>query len=330
MRLTSSTHPDLRIGLAFLSAVVVVVFAIASVPAASAGGSSVGIAAAGDIACKPDGPYFDGSNPDACQFRATAQAIQDEIAAGTVQRVLPLGDTQYHNGSSFQYTNSYDPSWGAFKSLSEPTTGNHEWLSANAEGFFDYFSPTVPQISLGHYYYSYDLGTWHIIALDSNCSSLPGSPSNPDNGCVQNSPQMDWLENDLAHNSAACTLAYWHHPRFSSGETGDIPKTTPFWNALYAAGTDVILTAHRHMYERYAPQDPDGNLDPTNGITEFVVGTGGDDHGVIQAPLAANEVVRNDATFGYLRMTLESGAYTYSFVPVAGGSFTDSGSGTCH
>jgi hypothetical protein len=328
---TPSPRRHLRIRLAFPLAVLLVLFVAASVPTASAKRPvAVGIAAAGDIACKPGGPYFDGSNPGFCQFRATGQAIGDAIAAGTVQRVLTLGDTQYHAGTSYEFTNSYDQSWGAFKSVTEPAVGNHEWLTPYADGFFQYFSPTTPQISLGRYYYSYDLGTWHVIVLDSDCNDLPGPPNNPTNGCVPGSPQMTWLQNDLAQNRAACTLAYWHHPRFSSGETGDIVKTSPFWRALYAAGADVILTAHRHMYERYAPQDPDGNLDQQNGIVEFVVGSGGDDHGVIQAPIGPNEVVRNNATFGYLGMTLNPGGYTYSFQPVAGGSFTDSGAGTCH
>jgi hypothetical protein len=256
--------------------------------------------------------------------------IERDIEAGIVQRVLPLGDTQYHAGTSYQYTNSYDRSWGAFKSVTEPAVGNHEWLTRHANGFFEYFSPTTPRISRERYYYSYDLGTWHIIVLDSDCENLPGPPSNPDNGCVVGSSQMTWLEHDLAQDSAECTLAYWHHPRFSSGETGDIVKTSPFWRALYAAGADVILTGHRHLYERFAPQDPDGNLDPQNGIVEFVVGTGGDDHGMIQAPLGPNEVIRNNTTFGYLGMTLNPGSYTYRFVPVAGGSFSDGGSGDCH
>jgi acid phosphatase type 7 len=330
VRSPPSPDPSPRTGVGIPVALLLVLVAMASVPNASATPQPVGIAAAGDIVCEPTGPYFDASNPAHCQFRATARAIRDEIAAGTVERVLPLGDNQYHQGSLSEYRHGYDPTWGTFKSLTEPAAGNHEWLTPNADGFFDYFSPTTPQIDPGRYYYSYDLGAWHIIVLDSNCSSLPGSPSNPDNGCVRNSPQMTWLEGDLARDSATCTLAYWHHPRFSSGERGDIVKTTPFWRALYAAGADVILTAHRHMYERFQPQDPDGNLDQQNGIVEFVVGTGGDDHGMIVSPPSPNEVVRDNTTFGYLHMTLETSGYTFDFVPVAGGSFTDSGAGSCH
>ena len=331
MRSIRSPRRHLRIRLAIAFTVPLVSLALPGGPVASATKpTTVGIAAAGDIACKPDGPYFDGSNVAYCQFRAVARSISSEISAGTVDRVLPLGDTQYHSGSSYEFRNSYDLSWGGFTSETSPAVGNHEWLTPNAQGFFDYFSPTTPQIRLGQYYYSYDLGAWHIIVLDSDCKDLPGPASNPDNGCVANSPQGTWLTNDLAHDSAACTLAYWHHPRFSSGEAGDIVKTTPFWKALYSAGADVILSAHRHMYERFAPQDPAGNLDRQSGIVEFVVGTGGDDHGVIQLPPDPNEIVRDNATFGYLHMDLQPGSYTYRFAPIAGGSFSDSGSGTCH
>lgn len=297
---------------------------------AAAAPARVGIAAAGDIACKPDGPYIDGSDPRFCQHGATAQAIQDEIEAGTVQGVLPLGDNQYREGTLFQYLNSYDPTWGVFKSITRPAAGNHEWSTPNAQGFYDYFSATTPQIGAGRYYYSYDLGAWHIIVLDSDCNKLPGPSYNPDNGCVQNSPQMIWLQSDLASNTARCTLAYWHHPRFSSGETGGISKTAPFWRALYAANADVILTAHRHVYERFAPLDADGALDRQNGIVQFVVGTGGNDHGVLQASPAPNEVTRDNTTFGYLKLDLAATSFSFRFVPVAGGTFTDSGSRSCN
>jgi hypothetical protein len=141
---------------------------------------------------------------------------------------------------------------------------------------------------------------------------------------------MDWLQQDLASDTATCTLAYWHHPVFSSAETGYNHKTLPFWKLLYANGVDVILNGHRHVYERFAPQAPDGTLDQTNGIVEFIVGTGGDDHGVLQSAPARNEVVRDDTSFGYLKLTMQRSGYSFRFVPVAGGTFTDSGSGTCH
>jgi hypothetical protein len=309
--------------------VLALALALWAVPRADAA-SSVTIAAAGDIACKPQGVYFDGSNPRYCQFRATARAIRSEIAAGTVQKVFALGDTQYSSGTMYQYLNAYDPTWGTFKGSTRPAAGNHEYATPNAAGYFEYFAPTTPQISTGRYYYSYDLGSWHVIVLDSDCKYLRGSPSNPDDGCVVNSPQMNWLERDLANDTATCTLAYWHHPVFSSAESGYNAKTLPFWRALYAAGVDVVVNGHRHVYERFAPQDPNGTLDRQNGIVEFIAGTGGDDHGVLQASRAPNEIVRNNTSFGYLKLTLQASGYAYRFVSVASGSFTDSGTGTCH
>jgi hypothetical protein len=306
-----------------------VALAVTVAPTAGAA-SSVTIAAAGDIACKPQGLYFDGSMADYCQFRATAEAIKAELDAGTVQEVFALGDTQYSSGTMYQYLNSYDPTWGTFKVTTRPTPGNHEYLTPNAADYFEYFAPTTPEISAGRYYYSYDLGSWHVIVLDSNCKYLPGPTWNPDNGCVMGSPQMDWLAQDLANDAATCTLAYWHHPMFSSAESGFNQKTLPFWKVLYANGVDVVLNGHRHVYERFAPQDPDGTVDPQNGMVEFIAGTGGDDHGVLQPSAAPNEIVRDNTSFGYLKLVLETFGYSYQFVPVAGGSFTDSGTGTCH
>lgn len=318
-----------RVALAGCNVVMLIVLGLAIEPQASAT-ETVTIAAAGDIACKPQGDYFDGSNPDACQFRETASAIQSEIDAGTVQAVVALGDTQYSSGTTYQYNNSYHLSWGSFRSSTRPAAGNHEWLTPMAGGFFDYFSSTTPQIAPGRYYYSYDLGAWHVIVLDSDCSNLPGPPSNPDNGCVPGSPQMEWLEQDLTSSSALCTLAYWHHPVFSSAESGYNAKTLPFWRALYAAGVDVVLNGHRHVYERFRPQRPDGRRDNAEGIVEFVVGSGGADHGDLQSGLAPNEVVRDNSSFGYLRLSLDASTYSYRFVPVAGSTFTDSGSARCH
>jgi hypothetical protein len=317
-----------RVSLNLVNVVLALAAGLMFIPRASAA-SDITIAAAGDIACKPQGPYFDGSMANYCQFRATARAIQREIAAGTVQEVLALGDTQYSSGTIYQYDHAYDPTWGVFKSDTAPTPGNHEYLTANAAGYFQYFAPTTPEISQGRYWYSYDLGTWHVIVLDSNCKYLPGPSWNPDNGCVGGSPQMTWLQNDLANDTATCTLAYWHHPVFSSAETGYDPKTLPFWRALSAAGVDVVLNGHRHVYERFGPQAPDGTFDRRNGMVEFVVGTGGDDHGVLQSSAAPNEIVRNNTTFGYLDMTLSASSYSWRFVPVVGG-FSDSGSRSCH
>jgi Calcineurin-like phosphoesterase len=303
--------------------------AVSATPRASAGATSVTIAAAGDIACRPTGGRFDGANPTACQFRETATAIQAEIDAGTVQEVYALGDTQYSSGASVEYAAGYDPSWGTFKAQTHPVVGNHEWRTPMASGFFDEFSSTTPDLALGRYYYSLDAGSWHVIVLDSDCIDLPGPAWNPTDGCVPGSPQMTWLRRDLANSTALCTLAIWHHPVFSSSEGGFNPTALPFWRALYDAGVDVVLNGHRHVYERFAPQRPDGT--PTaNGMVEFVVGSGGDDHGMLLPTMAPNEIVRDNTSFGYLKLTLSPTGYDFAFAPVAGGTFTDAGTGACH
>ena len=311
-----------------LSAAVLLLGAASSTPHATAGGTAT-LAAAGDIACRPNGGRFGGDNPEACQFRATASAIDAEVTAGTVDAVMPLGDTQYASGAHDEYADAYDPTWGVFKDVTHPAVGNHEWRTPMAGGFFDEFSPTTPGIALGRYYYSFDLGTWHVIVLDSDCADLPGPAWNPTNGCVPGSPQLRWLHKDLAASTALCTLAAWHHPVFSSAESGFNPTTLPFWRALFDAGVDVVLNGHRHVYERFAPQRPDGTPQ-ANGIVEFIAGTGGDDHGDLQPSMAPNEVARDNTSFGYLRLTLSPTGYAFSFVPVAGGTFTDSGDGGCH
>jgi len=191
----------------------------------------------------------------------------DTIPAGTV---YTTGDNAYESGTASEFANCYDPSWGrsTIKERTYPTLGNHEYYStANASGYFEYFGAVAGDPQKG--YYSYDLGSWHVISLNSNCSFVAG-------GCAAGSPQVEWLKNDLAAHSNACTLAYWHHPLFSSGTlNGGFPKMKPSWEALYTAKAEVVLNGHVHNYERFAPQTPSGVADPAQGIREFVVGTGG-------------------------------------------------------
>jgi hypothetical protein len=198
--------------------------------------------------------------------------------------------------------------------------GNHEYNTPGASGYFNYFGAAAGDPTKG--YYSYDLGDWHIISLNAMCENV--------GGCDASSPQITWLKNDLAASTKSCTLAYWHHPVFSSGSThSSDPKMKPAWDALYAAKAEVVLSGHEHNYERFAPQTPAGVADSTNGIQEFVVGTGGRSHygfGTIKA----NSEVRNSDTYGVLKLTLHSGSYDWQFVPVAGKTFTDSGSTNCH
>ena len=263
------------------------------------------IAAAGDIACDPLASNFNGSSPKVCQQKATA----NELVAGNFAAVLSLGDNQYYCGSLAAYDQSYDPSWGRVKAITHPVVGNHEYLThggsgastgcdatnANAAGYFSYFGSAAG--AQGQGYYSFDVGAWHLIALNTNCGSA--------GGCGATSPQGKWLAADLAAHPNQCTLAYWHIPLFSSGGRANNNSKT-FWTLLYAAHADVILDGHDHIYERFAPQTPAGVADPTNGILEITVGTGGADHTSIPA-VAANSVVRDTTTFGILAMTLHPG-----------------------
>jgi acid phosphatase type 7 len=247
---------------------------------------------------------------------ATA-ALLDDIP-GTV---VTLGDNVYDSGTATEYADCYDPSWGRHKARTKPTPGNHEYITANATGYYGYFGSLAGDPSKG--YYSYDLGNWHIVVLNSNsdCTTI---------SCAAGSAQEQWLRADLTANQNVCTLAYWHHPRFNSGaEHGNDANVAPFWNALYDLGADVILNGHEHVYERFAPQSPSAAADNVRGIRQFTVGTGGKSHypfGTIQP----NSQVRDDNTYGVLKLTLHATSYDWQFVPVAGGSFTDSGTGQCH
>ncbi len=292
-----------------------VFLALSSLPtqAARAAGEPV-IVAAGDIACVP------GDMTAPCQDQETAALL-----AGA-DRVLPLGDNQYDEGALSDYLNRYDLSWGQYKSNTAPVLGNHEYKTPGATGYFDYFNgvdaPTGPAGDRDKGYYSYDVGTWHLIALNANCG-----PNGVPGGCDQLSPQMTWLASDLANNPADCTLAYWHQPRFSSMHTN-----TPMdaaWKLLYDNGADVVLNGHQHNYERFASMAPDGSLDTTLGIREFIVGTGGSSLSSY-APTYATSRVENSTSFGLLKMTLYPQKYEWQFVPAGTGAFTDAGTGRCH
>jgi hypothetical protein len=192
--------------------------------------------------------------------------------------------------------------------------------TTEAKGYFDYFGKAAGEGGKG--YYSYELGSWHIVALNSNCEEV---------GCGASSPQLRWLKADLAKEDAkSCTLAYFHYPLFSSGKyRPGIGEVKPLWEALYAGEADVVLNGHDHNYQRFAPQDPDGKADPQRGIREFVVGTGGRSHYQIGEPIANSELY-NDESYGVLRLTLRPEGYEWRFIPVAGETFTDSGSARCH
>jgi hypothetical protein len=307
---------------------------------------------AGDIATPPVDHDDDIATPpvDDDADSETAQLVLDiideEEDPGNVA-VFTAGDNAYEAGTKEDFEEGYDPTWGHPEILgrTHPTLGNHEYYNKdpdspdNAKDYFDYFGAAAGDPSKG--YYSYDWGEWHVVALNSMCEQV--------DGCDATSPMVTWLKDDLENNSKTCTLAYFHYPLFSSGKHGtvdaDLMKTnmTPTWDALYAAGADVVISAHDHDYERFAPQDPEGNPDPERGITEFVVGTGG--RGLYDWPLTKteefqdgvfipkpNSIVRNNETHGVLKLTLHPSSYDWQFVPVPGeGDFTDSGTGEpCH
>jgi hypothetical protein len=265
---------------------------------------SVVLLAAGDIA--------DCTNLSGAE--ATAKIL--EANDGTV---VAIGDLAYPDGTRENFQ-CYDKTWGRVKNRTRPSPGNHEFHSQGATFYFEYFGDAAGDPKNG--FYSFDLGTWHIISLNSECSEI--------GGCQQGSREEKWLREDLAAHPTACTLAYFHKPLFSSGGAhGDAPEVRPLYQALYDANADVILNGHDHDYERYAPQDANGKLDLARGIREFVVGTGGKNHRPFGAPESTSEV-RDTTTFGVLKLTLKTGSYEWKFIPEAGKTFTDSGSDNCH
>jgi acid phosphatase type 7 len=234
--------------------------------------------------------------------------------------VMTLGDLAYPGGTKEQFDNCYDKTWGRVKSRTRPAAGNHEFHSAGATPYFDYFGAAAGDPKTG--YYSYELATWHIIVLNSECQDA--------GRCEAGSPQEKWLRADLAAHPVACTLAYWHKPLFSSGGAhGNDLTIKPLFQALYDANADVVVNGHDHDYERFAPQDPEGAPDSKRGIREFVAGTGGKNHRPFGEP-KPNSELRDATAFGVLKLTLKPNGYDWQFIPEAGKSFTDSGSGSCH
>ena len=276
------------------------------------------IAAAGDIACDPSDPGYNRGRgtSDRCQQLATSALLLNTGLSG----VLTLGDEQYDDATLGKFQQVYDKTWGRAR----PGIGNHEYLDTNAIGYFDYFNGVGNQNGIAgdrsKGYYSFDLGAWHVIAINSNCDQV---------GCSAGSAQEAWLRADLASHPVACTLAFWHHPRFSSGLASNNADMGTIYQDLYNANADLILSAHDHLYERFAPQTPAGLADPSRGIREFIVGTGGKSL-VGYSTVKPNSQVRNNKTFGVLRLGLHANSYDWKFAPIAGQKFTDAGSTACH
>jgi hypothetical protein len=294
-------------------------------PHISAAGDPV-IAAAGDIACDPSSTSFNGGNgsSSSCRMKYTS----DLIVNGGYAAVIALGDNQYYCGGYSAYQQAYDLSWGRVKSITHPSVGNHEYLTSGgtgcdasntgAAGYFNYFGAAAGDPTKG--YYSLDIGTWHVVALNSNCSSA--------GGCGTGSPQYNWLQSDLQAHPNACTLAYWHIPLYSSGGRAS-SNMRILWQVLYDNNADLVLEGHDHTYERFAPQNAAAGLDTARGLRSFIVGTGGANHTSFTT-VAANSEVRDSATFGILAVTLHPTSYDWHFIPEAGKTFTDSGSTACH
>jgi len=274
----------------------------------------------------------------------TARVVNSTIASADAPvTIFTLGDNAYPDGTGSQFRNCYDPTWGGSHlgkrtditptlynprmwSLTRlPVVGNHEYRTPGASAYFDYFGASAGDPTKG--YYSYDVGSWHFVVLNSNCDKV--------GGCGKLSPQGRWLRADLADHPAACTMASFHHPLYTSS-TADTTIVRPFWDMLYKEGADVILSGHAHYYERFAPQRPDGILDLRYGIREFIAGTGGQDpDNPMRLPRAANSVTDSEKSpgvtaYGVLKLDLYAGSYTWRFLHVEGETFTDSGTGQCH
>lgn len=255
---------------------------------------------------------------------ATCAKTEDESTARLIRAVLrersdavvfTTGDNAYPGGTAEAYANCYEPTWGTFKRSTRPVPGNASYRTdSTAAGYFGYFGKRAAP-PLG--FYSYNLGVWHIVALNSSLSMAAGSP------------QERWLRKDLSEHPKKCTLAYWHVPRFSSGQHGDSPDVSAIWRVLYEHRVEVVVNGHDHDYERFKRQTPDGVFD-SSGIRQFVVGTGGTALRRLRRHRAPLSVVANDHVHGVLKFTLFAGGYYWDFIPVRGESFLDSGAGTCH
>ena len=276
----------------------------------------VTVVAVGDISCQPDNPNY--NNNEGTKAACRSKATSDLTLRLKPAVVLALGDEQYRSGTLNDFQAAYDKTWGRLKSVTKPVPGNHEYGNFGAAGYYSYFGGAAGIPELG--YYSYDIGSWHVVALNANCQQVAGG------GCTMGSTQERWLRHDLATNERPCTLAYWHQPLFSSGTEGGGADTKPFWQDLQEFQADVVLNGHDHDYERFVPQRADGTAD-VNGITEFVVGTGGESLGALETR-RANSMVWDDKDYGVLKMKLYRGSYSWQFITETG-AVKDSGRTNC-
>ncbi len=291
-------------------------YAGARVPPPPSVQGSVTIMAAGDIACDPESAGFNGGSGTYTECRQKYTA--DLILQHNPDAVFALGDLQYETGNLTDFIQSYERSWGQFKAKTYPVPGNHEYESLGASGYFDYFGGRAGDRDKG--YYTVEMGAWQVLALNSNCSNI--------GGCGPGSPQHEWLRQTLEAGTGHCEIAFLHHPRWSSGKHGNHDQLSSLYGLLYDHGVEVVLTGHDHHYERFAPQDANGNRDDARGIRQFVVGTGGKNLYHLEQ-IVWNSEARNNQAYGVLQLELHADTYTWEFVPEAGQTFSDIGAGAC-
>jgi fibronectin type 3 domain-containing protein len=270
------------------------------------------IVGGGDIAYCPDASTNTG-------------LLTSPLLDGVTGDIFTLGDNAYLDGTPAEFSACYDPSWGGapgheLKARTHPAAGNHDWNTTALGGYFGYFGIAAGDPATGRSYYSFNEGSfWHIVVLDSECAKVAG-------GCSATSPQVNWFRSDLAANASHNLIVIWHKPRYSSGPVGDsLTELQPFWDLSYQYGVDLILVGHDHIYERMTPMNASGVADPVNGIRQITAGTGGEEHHSFST-VSSTSVVRNNDTFGVLKLTLHQSSYDWIFLPESGKTFTDSGS----
>jgi hypothetical protein len=278
-------------------------------PGESSGTPGAILVGAGDIAeCPTDGD------------EKTAEILDEVVAEHPEAVVYTTGDNAYPDGSYQEYLECYDPSWGRHRERTRPAVGNHEFKQTKAAGYHQYWGDRGGPFD--QYYYSFDAGSWHVVVLNSGCHRVGCEPGSEDG------EQADWLIEDLRSSGASCTIAIWHHPRWSSGRYGNDPEVAGLWEVLYDHGAEIVLNGHEHLYERFAPLRPDGTVDATRGIRQFTVGTGGGNLREFEDVQDTSEA--RLAVHGVLKLALFADRYEWEFLPVAGETETDRGTGTCH
>jgi acid phosphatase type 7 len=312
-------------------------------PSAPAPADPAVLAGAGDIArCYPGNDVRQYRYPGPWNPAWRTARLLDAMPGATV---MAAGDNAYETGSAFDYFACYHPTWGRLRDRTRPAAGNHEYLTPGAAGYFAYFGGrSAPPLG----YYSYEIGSWHAVVLNSTTQvyacwppeadeSLPGFPAlpvpaSPDaaagRACAGDVAQQAWLAEDLRTHPTECTIVYFHHPRFSSGQHGNHFQMQKIWDVMYAHGVDVVVDGHDHLYERFAPQTPDGTADASFGIRQFTVGTGGADFYGVRAVQPNSEVIITDV-HGVIALALGNGSYAWAFEGTDR-AIRDSGSGACH